>query len=424
MSQPTVTTYDRFVFDESRRLGKAWFDANPQDWFAHLTADQQAFLFEKVGELSWRRLADEKAMRQILTEIGVDPADYGEPLAPELPLSTFPRLGLSIASVIVNTQYDLAELAERYQDAGVQLTRINLLSALWPGVDCLPFLIPPVGVPFDLYQWDNRHFERLDEARERLNAIGCVVIWTGWELYSWSNRKGFKSVGVRDHGVPDANLGPWRHNLNNLRYGGLYNGDRKQDDETLGAGHWNTSPNAIPGAWGKAYLSKAAPFLGLTVNILETANEMPEKGLHQRVRDAARAAQAGALIGVNRQEDTPGQYANMQIGSAYDFIELHGRLLKHPDDLDRPYADEPTYQTFRDFFDRCPHDPRRIIFSSDGARSSAHPENTYDWGPLREFVQEVHGVRKCSFEHQSRAKMTPPPNYQMIETEWFQSLRS
>jgi hypothetical protein len=220
------------------------------------------------------------------------------------------------------------------------------------------------------------------------------VQWTNYELYSWSDRK---------DGPQQAHT-PWRHNVNGVYWA--------PDDVTFGV---------LPDAWSHAWFAKVLPSLRAEINPLEVGNEFPEKPLHARVAAAIRALQPTAQVIVNRQEDTPGQYANMKIGRDYDRIAFHGRLLKRVSDLDRVYPKEPTYQTFRAFFDACPHDPARIIFSSDGARSSSDPVNTYDWGPLREFFQEVRR-RGCSIEHQSRAKMTPPPNHHMIETQWFREV--
>lgn len=75
-----MTTYHDFVFDEIRRIGQAWLDTNPQPEPLNVQ-----FLFEKIGDMSWRRLVDTKPMRQIFEEIGVKPEDYGEPELPPPP---------------------------------------------------------------------------------------------------------------------------------------------------------------------------------------------------------------------------------------------------------------------------------------------------------------------------------------------------
>ena len=317
-----------------------------------------------------------------------------EPVPPTNPdLLAWPRIGMSIGSLVVARDCNIAETVRIYQECGVQLTRVNLLSALWDGVNVLPYRQRADG-QWDLYSWNQEYFERLHEVRERANAAGIVVQWTNYELYSWSDRK---------DGPQQVNT-PWRHNVNGVQW--------DADDSTF---------DVLPDQWSRDWLAHVLPQLRADINPIEIGNEFPEKALHERVRDIVKALQPDAQVTVNRNEDTPGQYANMKIGTNYDRIAFHGRLLKQVSDLDRVYPKEPVYKTFNQFFDNCPHDPARIIFSSDGARTSADPINTYDWGPLREFVLEVRR-RGCSYEHQSRAKMTAPPNDHMIEMNFFRSL--
>lgn len=308
-------------------------------------------------------------------------------------LAFWPRMGMSIASLIVTRACNIAETIRTFADCGVQITRVNLLSALWPGVNVLPYRQRPDGL-WDLYDWNSEYLDRVSEVRERCNSAGIVVQWTGYELYSFSDRK---------EGPQQLNT-PWRHNINGVYW--------RADDVIF---------DQLPDAWTEAFYKKVVPYLRADINPIEIGNEFPEKPLHYKVRDIIKGVQSSALIQVNRNEDTPGQYSNMKIGRDFDFIAFHGRKLKQLSDLTLAYLQEPSYKTFQQFFDRCPHDPKRIIFSSDGARISNDAANTYDWGPLREFVQEIrrHG---CSFEHQSRAKMTSAPNHHMLEAEWFSSL--
>lgn len=299
---------------------------------------------------------------------------------------------MSIASLIVNSRCDIKATVEKYVEAGVALTRVNLLSALWAGIDVLPYRQQADG-RWDLDDWNPQYFDRLSEVRERMNHAGIVVIWTNYELYSWSRRK---------PGAQQVNT-PWRHNVNDVYW--------PPEDTTLGL---------MPDAWSLAWFDKVTPYLDGETNPFEIGNEYPEKALHERVCDEL---PIDHLVWVQRNEDTPGQYTNMKIGKRYDGISFHGRYLKQVSDLDRVFPREPDYKTFREFFDACPHDPRRICFSSDGARISDDPVNTYDWGPLREWFQEMRR-RGCNIEHQSRGKMTPPPNHEMIEVDWFKSVLS
>lgn len=318
------------------------------------------------------------------------------PSQPTGDLLTYPRHGMSIAGLLVSSAANIPETVRIFRDCGVQSTRINLLSALWPQTDTLPFTRRSDGL-WDLTAWNPRYFNRLTEIRERMNAAGIVVQWTNYELYSWSDRKpGPQQIGT-----------PWRHNVNGVFW--------PADDSTF---------QLLPDAWSREWFAKVQPFLRLDVNVFEIGNEFPEKALHERVADLF---PADARIQVNRNEDTPGQYANMKIGgSRYDFIAFHGNKLKQISDLDRKYPKEPTYKTFNQFFDNCPHDPKRIVFSSDGARQKGaiglDPETAYDWSALREFFREIQFTRKCSIEHQSAAKLRPFPNHQLIESDWFESV--
>ena len=397
-----MPTYDKFVFDEIRRIGQAWFDKNPQDWMANLTDDNKKFLFEKVGEMCWRRLVpifltnpdQGKSMRQIFEEIGVNPEDYGElpnpiPPTPNPSLTKYPRYGMSIAGLLVGTKHDIKETLKRFVDAGANSTRINLLSALWNSVDCLPFM--SLNGKWDLYFWNNQYFERLQEIKESFNSAGINIQWTNYELYSWSKRKP----------GPQQNNTPWRNNINGINW--------STEDITFGI---------LPDNWSKEWFKKVCPLLSLEVNPFEIGNEFPEKALHERVRNEVRSIVPNALIQINRNGDTPGQYTNMKIGINYDLISFHGRKLKEISDLNKIYIDEPDYKTFQEFIDDCPHERKRVIFSSDGARISDDFLNPYDWNKLGKFFDHMSGLG-YNIEHQSRAKMTPAPNHHMIEIDWF-----
>lgn len=80
-------SYDDFVFGEIKRIGRAWYAANPSADTSNL-----AQMFEKIGEMAWRRLVDDKSERRIYEEIGVNPDEY----LPEQPVPPAPtyRLGL------------------------------------------------------------------------------------------------------------------------------------------------------------------------------------------------------------------------------------------------------------------------------------------------------------------------------------------
>ena len=358
--------------------------------------------------------------------IASDPAPTDPTLpANEAELRQMPRLGMSIAALVVCSRCNIPETVKRFVDAGVRATRINLTSALWVSpsiIDCLPFKQQLDGV-WDLDNWNAEYDARIAETKERMNAAGIAVTWTLWEDYSWSNRRGFRRADERDSEIPDGNLHPYRKNVQGFRWGGHYNGDIHEDDETLGAGDFDLSTLAIPNAWAKRFMDRLLPRLGLTYNALEIANEMPEKNLHRRVRDYARRVVPGAILQVNRQSDSPGQYANHKIGRDYDRIAFHGNRLKTLADFDRRWEEEhgQAIDTFTELLDFPEVEHARITFSSDGARISKDPINPYDWQKLGAVVRRVK-AEGCSYDHQSRAKLSPAPNHDMIEVDRFREM--
>jgi hypothetical protein len=309
-------------------------------------------------------------------------------------LFKWPRYGMSISGFVLNPRHQVEEIVKIYQEAGVTLTRINLLATSWVNpANYMPFTRVGENL-WDLYKWDQRYFDRLELVRDLMNEAGIVVIWTNYELYSWSKRKDF----------PGQDKTPWRNNINGVFW--------EKEDTTL---------YKLPDAWSIAWFEKVVPYLRLNPNVFEVGNEFPEKPLHFRVKNEIKRIQPDALVSVNRQEDTPGQYVNMKVGKEVDFCSYHGRLLKHPSDLERVYPKEPDWKTFNQFFEDVRPDPKKMIFSSDGARSSDDPVDTYNWENLRDFFREIK-AKGCSIEHQSRAKMTEEPNHHMIEAEWFKSV--
>jgi hypothetical protein len=324
-------------------------------------------------------------------------------------LLTWPRRGASIAALLVDQGWDYHEWARILGGyfGGRGLTRINVLSADWPTPGGLlwPFWKRPDG-QFDLYRFNPWFTDRAVAIRDAMHRQGIVVQWTFLELYSWSNRK-------KGPGIPDGNYGPFRYNVNGVKWGGAYNGDRKEDDATL---------TALPDPWLTAFCEWIVPIIGGPGTVIEIGNEFPEKPLHERMAALIHRINPAQQVSWNRQEDTPGQYPNMMKGDRYERCAFHGRLLKKVSDLDRVYTTEPDYRTFNEFFNECPHDPARIIFSSDGARSSNDPIETYDWPHLLAFAEAVI-QRGCGYEHQSRMKM--PGNaydFRKVEHEFLRDL--
>jgi hypothetical protein len=239
-----------------------------------------------------------------------------------------------------------------------------------------------------------------------MNARGVLVQFTLTELYAWSQRK----QGLP--GVPDANQGPWRKNVNGIRWG-------VPDDDV----YFETEPKE----WLTEYITRIVGRLKGAGVIWRLGNEMPEKGLHERLRAVVKRADPSAQTIINR-EDVPGMYANMRIGHDYDRTEIHGLrdlaaldiVYNNGDATDRP-------DTFRKLLNRSDVDCKRIVLSSDGCRASSTDDvNTYDWDALFQ-VAEYGAARGCSYSHQSRAKMTRihtgRADLGMIETEFLDKLR-
>ncbi len=338
------------------------------------------------------------------------PIGGGGPLPPPSgDLTSMPFWGTSLYALLTDTAWDYKGFAQILYDHGCTETDIWGLSAQWVEQVhdlVLPFVQKPGG-PWDLHAWDPRYFDRAEAIVAEMNARGVRVQFTLTELYGWAQRKQGYS------GVPDANQGAWRKNVNGITWG-------VPDDDV----YFTTEPQA----WMREYITRIVGRLKGAGVIWRLGNEMPEKALHERLRDVVLSVDHDAVTVINR-EDVPGMYQNMQIGSSYDLIEHHG--IANMADLDVVYdngsaTDRP--DTFRKLLDGWPGvDQRRIVLSSDGCRASTDPVNTYDWDALYE-VAAYGAARGCSFSHQSRAKMTRiqtgKADLGMIETDFLDRLRT
>lgn len=261
---------------------------------------------------------------------------------------------------------------------------------------------------YDLYQWNAKYFERLRRYTEVLNAHGVWPHLTVLELYSWSDRKASLPF------VPDVNKNPMRNNVNGVRWGA-------PDDRTFGADPEN-NPDQLPDAWMRAFIAKVVDTLKGTVWAAEIGNEMPEKGMHFRIHGALRAAGFAGEITVNRNEDTPGQYWNMQVGQVFDRLALHNFLS--PEYLDEEHPREAGAGrpiTFRRMWAQV--DPARIIVSSDGGGG-----NPNHLPKLKEVACDAFR-RGGSYEHQlalKRRRFFGDGSLQMadltIDSEFLKSL--
>lgn len=335
-----------------------------------------------------------------------------EPTPPPSPVSdVWPRLGLSYYTSLTDPRLDLPGFVARLQDAGANLTRVWLIDA-WAvgasaGTGCYDGLVPwekAADGRYDLDRVNPRYLDHLRDYVERMNQAGILPMLTGWELYSWSTRK----AGML--WVPDAAKGPFRRNRQGVYYA---------DD---GAFEVIGNASGADAFLGHFYARIVETLAGL-VYVAELGNEMPEKPLHERLAARWREAGYAGSFSVNRQDDTPGQYANMQIGVRYDRISYHGkRDLAY---LDEDYPREPRYRTFRQFYASDP-DPTRIILSSDGCRKSANPDDAYDYDALRAVARDTLDMG-ASYEHQSRLKLRGFTEGRIdladLEVDWLRGLR-
>lgn len=334
------------------------------------------------------------------------------PMPPAPVSDVWPRLGLSYYTSLTDPRLDLPGFVARLRDAGATLTRVWLIDA-WAvgaagGTGCYDGRVPWEKMAdgrYDLWHVSQSYLDHLRAYVEQMNAAGILPMLTGWELYSWSTRK----AGLL--WVPDAARGPFRKNRNNVYYAddGAFEVIGKSSGEDAFLGHF--------------YLKVVTTLSGLTYTV-ELGNEMPEKPLHERL--AARWREAGYRGGlcVNRQDDTPGQFSNMQIGVRYDRISYHGkRDLAY---LDEDYPHEPRYRTFRAFYASGP-DPARIILSSDGCRKSIDVGAAYDYDALAEVARDTLEMG-ASYEHQSRIKLRGFTEGRLdlddLEVDWLRNLRA
>lgn len=380
-----------------------------------LITHRGGFSANDIAHFIWQLEKDGRSIEWILWDIaGQQGAEPGTPVVSVPPasvdLSSWPRRGATIAQSLLDTRWNYATFADHLGCifSGRALTQVNVLSALWPDMAPhaqFPFRQRPDG-KWDLEDLNPLFFDRLPRYVETMNARGVVVQLCFLELYSWSYRK---------QGVPfDKNLSPFRHNVNGIYWGG----DTRADDDL-------TLTTKLPGPWLTWLIERVLEKVRGAGVAVVPFNEGPEKPVHFDIAATVKRVAPEVRVVVNRNEDTPGQYMNMDVGGRVDMIAFHGW-----DDLGflrKDFPDEPSKRprNFQQFFDRQSRDGRalnidfaRVICSSDGSRSSDDPVNTYNWPELLKvfrFVTEKGG----SIEHQSRAKMTPGARLDTLELDFL-----
>jgi hypothetical protein len=329
----------------------------------------------------------------------VDPVPTPEPEPTPLPRPTavVAGVGASDYQSLGDPRVDLPAFADRLADLGMRHTRVWLIDAWAVGANS-PVWIDDRYVPhfstydgylpfrrqadgrWDLFAWRDDYFTRLRAYADAMNARGIVPVFTALELYSWSDRK------ARLLWVPDPERGPFRHNVNGIRWGG-------PDDPTF---------FSLPDAWMDAFLGRVVSTLSGTSYVIEIGNEMPEKEMHVRIARRLQAVGCACLLQVNRNEETPGQYRNMILNLPdFHYLAIHGLDdLGYLDEVWAPeQSTEPSYRAMWALAD-----PARIVLSSDGARKSVNVDDAYDYPRLQAVATDALR-RGAAYEHQTAVKL-------------------
>jgi hypothetical protein len=232
-----------------------------------------------------------------------------EPEPPPIPgpapvdLLSWPRFGLSYYDSPNDPRIDLPEFFARLADCGVTTTR-GWMECAWAfdqgGTGQYDGYVPWV---FDQQtrRWDLEHvnphwLNRLRTYVELANAYNIVPILSGLNLYAFSERK----EGML--WVPNMDTLWFRHNKQGVSY--------RNDDDLM----YHIGSDVGPHAFMEQWYRQIVDTLDGLVWHPEIGNEMLEKPLHERLLGLWRRAGYTGLVQVNRNQDTPGQYANMQIG--------------------------------------------------------------------------------------------------------------
>ena len=365
----------------------------------------------------WRLLKEGWTIDAVIRDIrGVTPEPEPNPSFPVPPsgidlTSWSRRHGCSHAAGLLDSRWDYKAFAPLMAGifGGKWQTRVNVLSASW--AESSPhFVWPFTKLPdgrFDLYRWNPAFFEdRLPRFIEWHNKYGGVPVLTFLELYSWSKRKNVSADHDQDKDWP-------RNNVNGLHW--------ERDDTTL---------YRLPDAWLSELIWRVVTVAkNAGIVAVECANEFPEKPVHFKIAEIVKSINPDCRVQVNRNEDTPGQYMNMQVGQGLvDAIAFHG--WKDRGFLTDDFPNEPAKRprTFKQFFDNKAQDGRslgvdysRVVCSSDGSRASNDPIHTYDYLELLNVFKFVDS-KGGSVEHQSRSKMTPGARVDMVETDFLRQL--
>jgi len=312
---------------------------------------------------------------------------FGAAVTSTPPTVRWPAFGVSHYLALGDPQCDPIAYADKLASVGAEMTRIWLCDP-WAcntgETGCYDGFVPCRRASdgrWDLFDWNQAYFDRLKAFTAALWARGIWPQYTVLNLYQFSPRK----QGLV--WVPDMDRLPWRYNVNGVSWG------HPDEDVTF---------FTLPDQWLREFMTRVVSTLGLSGAgyVIELANEMPEKEMHERMADHLRAVGYRGEITVNRNEDTPGQYHNMRIGpdGRYQRIAFHAQ--GDVSYLDEFFSREPVYQTFRELYDSDDIELSRVIWSGDGVGNNTL-DGTYDEPQVTEVVADT-ASRGASVEWQAR----------------------
>jgi len=205
-------------------------------------------------------------------------------------------------------------------------------------------------------------------------------------------------------------LHPYRNNINGVYWS-------VEDDYLYNGVDW-VLINLLSAIW---------VHLGYLPGPIKIANEFKEKPWHFAMAGALQANFLGIELICNRQEDSPGQFVNMEVGSKdeeIDILEIHsggaggpeGTALRHgASALDASWPEEVEAgrpDTIRklvvNWLPEHGHRANSLHVSSDGGRlPNGDVTHAYDYPNLEEIAEFILGAGG-SFMHQSCIKMANP----------------
>jgi Zn-finger protein len=294
------------------------------------------------------------------------------------------------------------EFLSRMRDLGVNATELWMM----PWIDdeglfgtVSPWL-PRSDGKYDLSVVNNEYWDLncgfIDLAHQR----GQVVQLCFFDLYCCSSEK----QGML--WVPDRNRHPVRNNVNGVRWGD------PNDDE----GIYFYLPDDVL----SEFIRETFRRLPQTGVYARTANESPERPMHQRLRDVIKSARPGCFVICNRQNNNSGQYRNMVINGGLDGIEFHN--FDHVSYIDTPQPPGEVPNTYEKAWAEA--DPRRIFMSTDGCRNGNTTDvgQSYNYNDIRDVLID-HWQRGFNISHQSDRKMVKFIEGRFHFEQWENELR-